>query len=285
MAEVLDEMSRGEVIDQGIPTGFTDLDDKLIGLQPGEMSIVAARPSVGKTMFALNVAEHLAVTRKIEVAFFSIEMRMKAIMERLICARAGVDSQKFKRNTLSLFERKEVSNAFTDLRDARLFINDASSMTVMDLRAKARRLKRKHGIKLVIIDYLQLMDAGEKAENRQQEITRISRGIKTLAGELGVHVMCLSQLNRASATENRRPRPSDLRESGSIEQDADVVMLLHREEVANREDPSWAANNPQLVNVAELIIAKQRNGPCGVITLTVDPKATRFLNHAYAGEK
>lgn len=277
IAQAIDDLIHAGEAAPGINTGFVDLDKLLCGLHAGEMIVLAARPSVGKTMLALNIAEH--VSASVPTAFFSLEMKTDELLRRLICSRSAVDLQKMRRNILSPLEREAMGAAMMELREAELYIDDASSLTLMQFRAKARRLVKKHKIKLVILDYLQLMDASEKSENRQQEITRISRGIKTIAKELDVAILCLSQLNRASETEQRRPRSSDLRESGAIEQDADVVLLLHREDFMHRAEPEWLNANPQLINVAEVIIAKQRSGPCGVVKLTARPSITRFENH------
>ena len=281
LATMLQDMALHGATPNGIDTGFFELDNLLAGLHPGEFSILAARPSVGKTALALTIADHIAINQKLPVAVFSLEMRQAEILKRLICARAGVDMQSFRRNMMTPQQRERMGVAVSDLSSGELLLDDACSLTVTELRAKARRLKKKSDVKLFIIDYLQLMNDTGKQENRQQEITRISRGIKILAGELNTHILCLSQLNRASESENRRPRTSDLRESGSIEQDADNVMLLHREDVMNRSNPDWANENPQKIGLAELILAKQRNGPCGVIRLVAQDNCVRFCNPAY----
>jgi len=274
----------------GVPTGFADLDGLLQGLQPGELIIVAARPSMGKTALALNMAEQIAfggATRasgtRTPVALFSLEMSKSAVVQRLISAASGVSSQHLRSGgDLGLERWKKLLAAAQELREAHVYIDDTPNMTILQLRARARRLVAQHGVKCLMIDYLQLMSApGSSREGRQNEVSAISRGVKALARELNVPVVCLSQLNRASEQrEGNRPRMSDLRESGSIEQDADVIVLLHREEYYHTQTPDWAIENPDKVGVAELIVAKQRNGPTGVVKLTWDSSTTRFKNHA-----
>ena len=273
--EILDR-NQGEHF-SGVPSGFIELDNLTSGLQKGEMLVLAARPSVGKTALAMNFAEHVGVDLKKPVAVLSLEMSKQQLAQRMLCSRSGVDGHKLRRGMLSKQDRDALSYAVGELSQGQIFIDDTPGLTLMDLRTKARRLKLQFGIELVIIDYLQLMEA-PGAENRQQEISTISRGIKALARELMVPVVCLSQLNRASESEQRLPRTSDLRESGSIEQDADVVMLLHREAVMHRGDQEWADANPDKLNEALLIIAKQRNGPCDNVRLTFLSANTRFTN-------
>jgi replicative DNA helicase len=257
----------------GIETGFFELDEMTSGMQPGDMVIIAARPSMGKTAIALNIAEHIGATGKNPVAVFSLEMSRQQLAQRLLCARSGVDSHKLRRNMLSRDDFSRLSLAVGELTEAPLFIDDPAGLSIMQLRAMARRMASKHDIKVVIVDYLQLMSAPGH-ENRQQEVSTISRGIKALARELNVPVIALSQLNRAS--ENRtRPRMSDLRESGSLEQDADVVMLLHREDYYHQSEHDYIPTN-----IGELIIAKQRNGPTGVVELVWDAATTTYRNKA-----
>lgn len=261
----------------GLPTGFVELDNLTSGLQKGEMLILAARPSVGKTALAMNLAEYVAVDQQRPVVVFSLEMSKQQLAQRMLCSRSGVDGHRLRRGMLSSQDRQALAMAVGQLSGGKMFIDDSPGLTLMDLRTKCRRLKLQHGIDLVVIDYLQLMEA-PREENRQQQIASISRGIKALARELNVPVICLSQLNRASESEQRLPRTSDLRESGSIEQDADVVMLLHRESVMHRGDQEWADANPDKLNTADLIIAKQRNGPCDTVKLTFLSGSTRFVN-------
>lgn len=281
----------------GLPTGYTDLDKLLSGLQPGEMIIIAARPSMGKTSLALNLAEQIARGGRTPwdhaprgpdapVGVFSLEMSKAAIVQRLLSAFSGVDSHKIRTGHLSAQELNSLDIHAEGLKEIPLYIDDTPGLSLLALRARARRMVAQHGVKCLMIDYLQLLTApGAARESRQVEVSAISRGIKALARELNVPVICLSQLNRASENrEGNRPRMSDLRESGSIEQDADVVILLHREEYYHIQNPDWAMENPDKVGVAELIIAKQRNGPTGTVDLTWDAKTTRFKNHAgYSG--
>ncbi len=272
------ERQTGEHI-SGVPTGFIELDNLTCGLQRGEMIIVAARPSVGKTALAMNIVEHVGIDKKIPCAVFSLEMSKQQLAQRMLCSRSGVDSHKLRRGLLAKQDRDRLAYAVGDLSQGSIYIDDTPGLTLMDLRTKARRLKQQYDIQLVVVDYLQLMEAPGKADNRQQEIATISRGVKALARELNVPVICLSQLNRASESEQRLPRTSDLRESGSIEQDADVVMLLHREAVMHRGDQEWMDANPDKINEALIIVAKQRNGPCDNVKLTFLAGQTRFVNY------
>jgi replicative DNA helicase len=261
----------------GVATGYHELDDITCGLQNGEMIIIAGRPSMGKTSLALNIAEHVALNEKLPVAVFSLEMGQGQLAERILCSQSRVDSQMVRRGLLNTDHYQELVKACSALSEAPIYIDDTAGLTPLELRAKARRLKSRFDIRLIIVDYLQLMSVGAmKSESRQQEITAISRYIKALARELSVPVIVLSQLNRAAENrEDHRPRMSDLRESGSIEQDADVVMLLHREDYYQRATPDYETSN-----VAEVIIAKQRNGPTGTVRLTFLEKLTRFENLA-----
>lgn len=273
----------------GVSTGFHDLDELTSGLQRGEMVVVAARPSMGKTALALNLAEQIAFGGSphddkgphTPVAVFSMEMSRQQLVQRLICARSGVDSHKMRRNMLNQDEVGRVMQACGELNDAPIFIDDTPGLSVMALRAKARRLAAQFDIRCIVIDYLQLMSAPQAAkENRQQEVSAISRGVKALARELNLPVVCLAQLNRAAETrEGHRPRMGDLRESGSIEQDADTIMLLHREDYYHVGDEEWLGENQDKVGVAELIIAKQRNGPTDTVKLSWDRTTTRFKNY------
>jgi replicative DNA helicase len=262
----------------------------LSGLQPGELLIIAARPSMGKTAVAMNIAEQIALGGtpwnpgagpQVPVAVFSLEMSKASVSLRLLSARSGVNAHELRTGGLDDDTYERVFQAYQELSKAKIFIDDSPSLSVTALRARARRLVRQHDVKVIVIDYLQLLTApAQGKESRQVEVSAISRGIKALARELNVPIICLSQLNRASEQrEGNRPRMSDLRESGSIEQDADVIMLLHREEYYHVQDPSWAEENPDKLGVAELIVAKQRNGPVGVVSLTWDNRTTRFKNH------
>ncbi len=278
LQETYDKLSSDEGMHTGVETGFFELDEMTNGLQPGDLIILAARPSMGKTALALNMAEHMAATTKQPCAVFSLEMSRQQLAQRLLSSRSGVDSQKMRRNTLSKEDFEKLALTVGQLSEAPFYIDDTPGLTLLGLRAKARRLVTKHGIKAIFVDYLQLMSA-PGSESRQQEVSNLSRGIKALARELNVPVICLSQLNRAAEQrEGHRPRMSDLRESGSIEQDADVVMMLHRESYFHRGEDEWAEQNPEKVNEAELIMAKQRNGPAGMVRLTFDGATTRFHN-------
>jgi replicative DNA helicase len=258
---------------RGIETGFFELDDMMNGLQSGEMIIIAARPSMGKTAMAMNIIEHAAADSLLPCAVFSLEMSKQQLAQRMLCSRGQIDAHKLRKGMLQAHEYAHLANVVGELAKAPIWVDDTPGLTPLDLRAKARRLKMQHDVKLVMIDYMQLMD-NPGVESRQQQISEISRGIKSVARELSVPVIALSQLNRSS--ENRdghRPRMSDLRESGSIEQDADVVMLLHREDYYRMSEPDFVPDN-----IAELIIAKQRNGPTGTVKLTFLNKSTRFEN-------
>ncbi|NQT03303.1 MAG: replicative DNA helicase [Planctomycetes bacterium] len=265
----------------GLPTGFYELDEWTCGLQNGEMIIVAGRPSMGKTSLALNIAEHIGLMEKTPVAIFSLEMGKQQLAERFLCSISEIDSQKVRRGLLSDADYKKLANACAELSETPIYIDDTSTLTPLELRAKARRLKSKHDISCILVDYLQLMHLGSgRVESRQQEITTISRYLKALARELSVPVIVMSQLNRSpEGREGHRPRMSDLRESGSIEQDADVVMLLHSEDYYKRNEENYEPNN-----TAELIIAKQRNGPTGTVKLTFREKITRFENASRIGQ-
>ena len=264
----------------GIPSGFRELDSMTTGLQSGEMIIIAARPSMGKTALALNIAENMAM-RGHAVGVFSLEMGKQQLVQRLLCARSGIDSQRLRRNMLKEQEFRALMAACDELQQAPIYIDDTPGLSMLQLRAKARRMSAKHQIKAIVIDYLQLMSAGGRVESRQIEVSEISRSVKAMARELRVPVICLSQLNRAAETrEGHRPRMSDLRESGSIEQDADVIMLLHREDYYHKDDPEWVEDNPDKMGVAELILTKQRNGPTGTIKLSWISQSTRFRDYA-----
>jgi replicative DNA helicase len=265
----------------GLATGYYQLDEWTCGLQNGEMIIVAGRPSMGKTSLALNIAEHLALMEKVPVAIFSLEMGKQQLAERFLCSVSQIDSQKVRKGLLADEDYKALADACAEFSEVPVYIDDSSSLTPLELRAKARRLKSLYDIRCCFVDYLQLMHIGERrVESRQQEITEISRYVKALARELNIPVVVLSQLNRApEGREDHRPRMSDLRESGSIEQDADVVILLHREDYYHRGEKDY---NPD--NRAELIIAKQRNGPTASVELVFREKVTRFENASQVSE-
>jgi replicative DNA helicase len=275
MEDVLHEVfemieNRGQ---RGVETGFFELDDMLNGLQSGEMIIVAARPSMGKTALAMNLIEHISADSRLPTAVFSLEMSKQQLAQRMLCSRGNIDAHKLRKGLLQAHEYTHLANVVGELSKAPIWVDDSPGLTPLELRAKARRLKLQHDIKCVMIDYMQLMD-NPGPDSRQQQISEISRGIKAVARELNVPVIALSQLNRQSeGRDGHRPRMSDLRESGSIEQDADVIMLLHREDYYRMSEPDFVPDN-----IAEVIIAKQRNGPTGTIKLTFLNKATRFEN-------
>src|SRR6202167_2720733 len=247
---------------KGISTGFAKLDEMTGGLHGGELVIIAARPSMGKTALALNIAQHVALKLQQTVPIFSLEMSKESLLTRMLCAAARVDSQRFRAGFLSHEERRKLNHSLHELVEAPLYIDDTAGVHLMDMHAKLRRLQQEHKIGLVIVDYLQLMTAPGRQENRNQEVSALSRGMKLLAKELNVPMMVLSQLSRAVETRqgDHRPQLSDLRESGSIEQDADLVGFIFREEVYHRE-------REDLRGLAELIVAKQRNGPIGTVNL------------------
>jgi len=256
----------------GLRTGFDDLDALLAGLHNSDLVIVAARPAMGKTSFVLSLAQNVAIDHKHPVAFFSLEMSKEQLVMRMLCSEARVDNHRMRRGIVQKFEWSNLTRAANLLTGAPIFIDDTPGLSVLEMRAKARRLKMERGLRLVIVDYLQLMQAPGRSENRQQEISQISRSLKALAKELDVPVIALSQLSRAVETRsaNKRPMLSDLRESGAIEQDADVVLFLYREEVYDRDCAE------DLKGVAEVIIGKQRNGPMGDIKLKFFHEYTRF---------
>ncbi|MEY3021623.1 MAG: replicative helicase [Planctomycetota bacterium] len=266
----------------GVRTGFVDLDEMTNGLQRGEMIILAARPSMGKTAFSLNLLEQVAQLG-VPSAMFSLEMGKQQLVQRMLCAKGQIDSQKMRRHMLGADDYRRLMAACGEISSLPIYIDDTPGLSLLAMRSKARRLKEQQQIGFIAIDYLQLMSSGTRVESRQIEVSEISRGIKAMARELDVPVLCLSQLNRAAEQrEGHRPRMSDLRESGSIEQDADVVMMLHREEYYHKSDPNWADENPDKVGTAELIIAKQRNGPTGTVHFVWDGNTTRFKSQSYA---
>jgi replicative DNA helicase len=267
----------------GLATGFYDLDDMTSGLQKGELIIIAARPSMGKTALAINIAQNAALQQNAVVAVFSLEMSKESLLRRMLASQARVDQRKLQTGDIFREDRSKLQGALSQLVDSKIFIDDSASITLAEMRAKARRLKQNAGgLDLVMVDYLQLMSAalpaaGRKGfENRTQEVSAISRGLKAMAKELHVPVVALSQLSRASEKrgEDKRPFLSDLRESGSIEQDADVVVFIHRESYYNRDDSQTAAEKAD----AEIIISKQRNGPTGNVHLNFVSRYTCFEN-------
>jgi replicative DNA helicase len=265
------EQHGGELI-TGLASGYHALDELTAGFQKGEMIVVAARPSMGKTSLLLNFAEHMSVVESKTVALFSLEMSKGQIAQRLLAAHSRFDLRQMRRGMISSEDWTKLQLAAGDLEQAQVYVDDSPELTILQLRAKARRMKAAYDIQCVLVDYLQLMSFGGRADSRQQEISEISRGIKALARELDIPVIAAAQLNRGPADrETHRPRMSDLRESGSIEQDADVVMLLHCEDYFHHGEPEYRPTD-----ITELIVAKQRNGPTGIVKLAFLPNCTRF---------
>jgi replicative DNA helicase len=264
----------------GVPTGFLDLDHKTAGFQRSDLIIIAGRPSMGKTAFALNIAQYASVYAepRYPVAIFSLEMSKEQLVTRLLCSESRVDASRLRTGHLLDGEWDKIMRGAEKLFEAQLFIDDTPAISVLELRAKARRLKAEHDIGMIVVDYLQLMRGSGAPESRQQEISEISRSLKALAKELSVPVVALSQLNRGlESRTDKRPMMSDLRESGAIEQDADVIMFVYRDEVYNKD-------NPEVRGKAEIIIGKQRNGPIGTVNLTFLGEFTRFENYAVRSE-
>jgi replicative DNA helicase len=255
----------------GIPTGFRDLDKVTAGFQRNDLIIVAARPSVGKTAFALNVAQNVATRANENVAIFSLEMGAEQLVMRMLCAEGNIDAQVMRTGALQNEDWRKLTMAMGSLSNAGIFIDDTPGIRVNDIRAKCRRLKQEHGLGMIMIDYLQLIQGpGRSGENRQQEVSDISRSLKGLARELEVPVIALSQLSRGvEQRQDKRPMMSDLRESGSIEQDADIVSFLYREDYYDKETEDQ--------NMIEIIIAKQRNGPTGTVKLAFVKEYNKFV--------
>jgi len=261
----------------GLSTGFAKFDEMTGGLHGGELLILAARPSMGKTALALNIAQHVATHPQMRkpVAVFSLEMSSASLLTRLLCSAARVDQHKFRAGYLNADERRKLQVALADLTESPLFLDDTAGVNLMDIHSKLRRMQAEHGLSLVVIDYLQLMSSRGRSENRNQEVSAISRGLKLMAKDLNVPFLVLSQLSRAAETRigDHKPQLSDLRDSGSIEQDADLVAFIFREEVYKRE-------REDLRGLADLIVAKQRNGPIGNVPLRFLGQFTRFENRA-----
>jgi replicative DNA helicase len=267
----IDQLSQSKDLLTGLPTGFQDLDARTSGLQKGDLIIVAARPAMGKTSLCLNVAQHASKKAGETVGVFSLEMSKEQLVLRMLCADARVDAHKLRTGNLQEKDWARLAKAYAELSNSRIFIDDSATLTPLEMRAKARRLKAEHGLGLLIVDYLQLVSASGRAENRQQEIASVSRSLKGLAKELSIPVVALSQLSRApEARTEKRPQLSDLRESGALEQDADVVMFIYREEEYKPTDENRG--------IAEIIIGKQRNGPTGTVKLAFIKEFTRFEN-------
>jgi len=272
----IDQLSQSKELVTGLPTGFVDLDEKTSGLQKGDLIIVAARPAMGKTSFCLNIAQYAAHKTGETVGIFSLEMAKEQLVLRMLCADARVDAHRLRTGNLQEKDWARLAKAYADLSASKIFIDDSAMLTPLEIRAKCRRLKAEHGLGMVIVDYLQLVTGSGRIENRQQEISSISRSMKGLAKELAVPVIALSQLSRApEARTEKRPQLSDLRESGAIEQDADIVMFIFREEEYKATDENRG--------LAEIIIGKQRNGPTGTVKLAFLKEFTRFENFDWRG--
>ncbi len=273
-------LQRGQRV-TGLATHYTDLDDMTSGFQPSDLIIIAARPSMGKTSFAMNIAENVAIDDQKVVGVFSLEMSREALLLRMLCSRARVDAHKMRTGSLWREDMHKVTHAMEELAHAPIFIDDTPGISLSEMRAKARRLQQSQGsLSLIVVDYLQLMSGGgRRYENRTQEVSAISRGLKAIAKEMKVPVIALSQLSRAPESRgsgDHRPQLADLRESGSIEQDADVVAFIFREEV-------YKPDEPELDGIAELIIRKQRNGPTGTVRMAFLKSSTRFESLANGG--
>lgn len=257
----------------GVPSGFQDLDEMTAGFQPGELIIIGGRPGMGKTAFALNVAQHVGIEMKEPVAIFSLEMSKEQLAMRMLCAESMVDSSQVRKGFIGKNDWPKLTSAAGRLSEAPIFIDDSSALTVLEVRAKARRLKMEHrGLSLIVVDYLQLMRSRGSFERREQEISEISRSLKALAKELKIPVIALSQLNRAvEQRSGNKPTLADIRESGAIEQDADVIIFIYR-------DNEQAKGDRAVANTIKVDVAKQRNGPTGTIVLTFLKNNTKFVD-------
>ena len=263
----------------GVASGFEDLDRLTSGFQSSDLIIIAGRPSMGKTSFALNVAQHAAVEKNTPVAFFSLEMSKEQIALRLLCAEARIDAHKLRGGFLSENDWPKLTLAAGTLSEAPVFVDDTAGLNVLEMRAKARRLKKDQGLGMIVVDYLQLMRDASRSESREQEISSISRALKGLAKELNIPVLALSQLNRkVEDRTDKRPQLADLRESGAIEQDADVILFVYRDEVYHKDDPEKKGK-------AEIIVGKQRNGPIGNVPLAFIDKYSSFQSFAYGRDE
>jgi len=272
--ELIEKRMENKELVTGVPTGYYQFDEYTAGLQPSDLIIVAGRPSMGKTAFAMNMAMRAAVMHNVPTAIFSLEMSMEQIMQRMLCCWGKVDLAKLRRGRLDDEDWSRLYDAANNLSPSPIFIDDTAAITTMDLRARCRRLKAEHGLGLVVVDYLQLMRSARHIDSREQEISDISRNLKALAKELHVPVIALSQLNRkVEERADKRPMMSDLRESGAIEQDADVIIFLYRAAAYKKKEELTPEDN-----VAEVIIGKQRNGPTGMVRLTFLKESTAFEN-------
>jgi len=271
----------------GVPSGFTELDGMTLGFQPSDLVIIAARPSMGKTAFVLNVAQYAAVERNLPTAIFSLEMSKESLVMRMLASEGYIDAQRLRSGKLTSQDHSNLAKAAALLGQAPIWIDDSPGLSLLEIRSRARRLKSQHDLKMIIIDYLQLVTGPPGVESRQQEISQISRSLKILAKELQVPVLALSQLSRAPEQrtgENKRPQLSDLRESGAIEQDADLVMFIYRPEIYERAvdeqgNPNKTSDGIPLEGLAEIIVGKQRNGPTGIARLNFRKQFTRFENY------
>jgi replicative DNA helicase len=267
----IDQLSQSKDLVTGLPTGFVDLDERTSGLQKADLIIVASRPAMGKTSLCLNIAQNASQKTGETVGLFSLEMSKEQLVLRMLCSDARVDAHRLRTGTLQEKDWARLAKAYADLSASKIFIDDSAMLTPLEIRAKARRLKAEHGLGLIVVDYLQLVSATGRVENRQQEIASVSRSLKGLAKELAIPVVALSQLSRApEARTEKRPQLSDLRESGAIEQDADIVMFIYREEEYKPTEENRG--------IAEIIIGKQRNGPTGTVKLAFIKEFTRFEN-------
>lgn len=266
----IEELYKRKADVTGVGTGFTDLDKMTSGMHPGELTIIAARPSMGKTAFSLNVAQHMALRLKKTVAYFSLEMGKESMMMRLLSAESRVSMSDIRNGKIQDSDWRKLISAAGALSEAGMYIDDTPGLSPFEIRARARRLKAEHGLDIIMIDYLQLMDLKQKVESRERAVSEISKALKVIAKELEIPVIALAQLNRGvEGRSDRRPMLSDLRESGSIEQDADVIMMLYRDDYYDKDDPEKQGH-------AEVIIGKQRNGPTGTVKLRFDAKYNRF---------
>jgi replicative DNA helicase len=271
--EMIEKLYERKEAVTGIPSGFRDLDEMTSGFQPGDLIIVGGRPSMGKTAFALNIAQYVGVETGSPVAIFSLEMSKRQLAVRLLAAEAMVDSKKLQKGFIKKEDWHKLTSAAGRLAEAPIFIDDTPNISVIEMRAKSRRLKAEHGLSLIIVDYLQLIRGRGNVERREQEISEISRSLKALAKELDLPVIALSQLNRAvEQRHDKMPTLADLRESGAIEQDADVILFLYRDEVYHK-------NKPENKGKAVVRVAKQRNGPTGDVKLTFLDYCTRFVDY------
>jgi replicative DNA helicase len=273
--QIIEKLQEHKGLVTGVPSGFVDLDELTSGFQKSDLVIVAARPSMGKTSFVLNIAQHCGIEAGKVVGIFSLEMTKEQLFIRMLTSEARIDAHRFRGGYLGDVDYDRLATASARLHDAKVFIDDSPGLGILEMRAKARRLKLEHGLDLLMVDYLQLMQGRGRFENRQQELASISRSLKILAKELDVPIVALSQLSRApEARGDHRPQLSDLRESGALEQDADVVLFIFREEMYAQD----GERNPDVEGLAEIIIGKQRNGPTGTVRLAFLKQYTRFEN-------